>query len=323
MRTIAPVLGVLGILAFGSAPAGAQPDYPARPITIVVPFPPGGTADALPRIVAEKLHERFGQPVLIDNRPGAAGTTGSASVARATPDGYTLLSSPAGPIVINQFVQKNFPFDSASLVPVVLMASVPSVLSVRPDLPFGSVRELVAYAKQNPGRLNYASQGPGSTSHLTAVMFENMTGTRMVHIPYKGSGPALTGLMAGDVDLMFDNLGSSINLHQGGKLRIMAVATARRVSALPDVPTLQEAGLKGFESGTWFAIMAPPGTPAAIADRLNQAVNEIVAQPDVKEKLLGLGLQPEAGTRQQLERMAGVERARWDEVVKAAHVPAE
>jgi tripartite-type tricarboxylate transporter receptor subunit TctC len=310
----------LGGLAF--AQTGTS-DYPSKAITIVVPFPPGGSADGVPRIIADKLRERWGQPVLIENRPGAAGSTGSATVARAAPDGYTLLSSPAGPLVINQFVQKNFPFDPAALVPVALLASVPSVMSVRPNLPFKTVRELIDYAKANPGKLNYASQGPGSTSHLTGVMFQNMTGTEMVHIPYRGTGPALTGLMAADVDLFFDNLGSSISLHRAGKLKIMAVATAERVAAVPDVPTLQEAGVADFESSTWFAIMAPPGTPDAIADQLSQAIGNVLALPDVSGRLIALGLQPEGGSRKKLATKTETERRRWDGVVKAANVPAE
>src|SRR5215475_1001795 len=207
-------------------------DFPSRPVTIVVPFPPGGTADLLPRIVADKLRERWGRTVIVENRPGAAGTTGSAWVANAAPDGYVLLSSPAGPLVINKLVQKAFSFEPLDLSPITVMAAVPSVLTVRENFPAKTAAEFIAYAKAHPGKLNYASQGPGSTSHLTAVMFANMTGTEMVHVPYKGSSPALADLIAGNVDLMFDNLGSSLTYHQAGRVRILAIAARQRAAAL-------------------------------------------------------------------------------------------
>jgi|SRR5689334_17213607 len=191
--------------------------FPSRPVTIVVPFPPGGTADLLPRIIADKLRERWGQTVVVENRPGAAGTTGSTWVANAAADGYVLLASPAGPLVINKLVQKAFSFEPLDLSPIAVVAAVPSVLTVRADFPAATVAEFIAYGKAHPRKLNYASQGPGSTSHLTGVMFANMTGIDMVHVPYKGSSPALADLMAGNVDLMFDNLGSSLAYHQAGR----------------------------------------------------------------------------------------------------------
>jgi tripartite-type tricarboxylate transporter receptor subunit TctC len=239
------LLASIALLAGPGVPVSAE-TFPSRPVTVVVPFPPGGTADLLPRIIADKLRERWGQAVIVENRPGAAGTTGSAWVANASADGYMLLSSPAGPLVINKLVQKAFSFEPLDLSPIAVLAAVPSVLTVRADFPAATVAEFIAYGKANPRKLNYASQGPGSTSHLTGVMFVNMTGVEMVHVPYKGSSPALADLMAGNVDLMFDNLGSSLAYHQAGRVRILAIAArgggggggapGARASPRPDPP---------------------------------------------------------------------------------------
>jgi len=310
------------MLSCTAVPAGAD-EFPARAVTIVVPFPPGGTADALPRIIAEKLRERWGQPVVVENRPGAAGTSGSTSVANAAPDGYTLLSSPAGPLVINKLVQKSFSFEPLDLAPIAVLAAVPSTLSVRPNFPAATVGEFIAYAKANPGKLNYASQGPGSTSHLTAVMFANMTGIEMVHVPYKGSSPALTDLIAGNVDLMFDNLGSSIAYHQAGKIRILAIAARGRAAALPAMPTLDESGLTGFDSSTWFAMVAPPKTPPEVVARINRDVTEILRRDDVRGRLNDLGLTPVGQGPAAARDFIASETRRWEAVVKAANLPKE
>jgi tripartite-type tricarboxylate transporter receptor subunit TctC len=298
-------------------------DFPSRPVTIVVPFPPGGTADLLPRIVADKLRERWGRTVIVENRPGAAGTSGSAWVANAAPDGYVLLSSPAGPLVINKLVQKAFSFEPLDLSPIAVMAAVPSVLTVRANFPAATVAEFIAYAKANPGKLNYASQGPGSTSHLTAVMFANMTGTEMVHVPYKGSSPALADLIAGNVDLMFDNLGSSLAYHQAGRVRILAIAARKRAAALPDMPTLDEAGLTGFDSSTWFALVAPPKTAPDVVTRINRDVTEILRREDVRARLTDLGLTPVGDTPTAARDLMVSESQRWSEVVKTAGITPE
>jgi tripartite-type tricarboxylate transporter receptor subunit TctC len=298
-------------------------NFPSRAVTIVVPFPAGGSADSLPRIVAEKLRERWGQPVIIENRPGAAGTSGSTSVANATPDGYTLLSSPAGPLVINKLVQKSFSFEPLDLAPITVLAAVPSTLAVRSNFPAATVAEFIGYAKANPGKLNYASQGPGSTSHLTGVMFANMTGVAMVHVPYKGSSPALADLIGGNVDLMFDNLGSSLAYHQAGKLRILAIATRERAAALPDIPTLDESGLAGFDSSTWFALVAPSKTPADVVQRINRDVTEILRLSDIRARLGEIGLTPVGGTPDEAREFIASESRRWDAVVRAANLPKE
>jgi tripartite-type tricarboxylate transporter receptor subunit TctC len=298
-------------------------NFPSRPVTIVVPFPPGGTADLLPRIVADKLRERWGRAVIVENRPGAAGTSGSAWVANAAPDGYVLLSSPAGPLVINKLVQKAFSFEPLDLSPIAVMAAVPSVLTVRSNFPAVTVAEFIAYARAHPGKLNYASQGPGSTSHLTAVMFANMTGTEMVHVPYKGSSPALADLIAGNVDLMFDNLGSSLAYHQAGKVRILAVAARQRAAALPDMPTLHEAGLTGFDSSTWFALVAPPKTPPDVVARINRDVTEILRREDVRARLTDLGLMPVGDTPAAARDFMVSESQRWADVVTKAGIGPE
>jgi tripartite-type tricarboxylate transporter receptor subunit TctC len=204
------------------------------------------------------------------------------------PGGYALLACPAGTLVINQFVQKNMPFDPEKLEPVVLLSKVPIALSVRRDLPVNSVQELIAYAKRNPGKLNYATQGPGSTAHLTTVMFQTATGVELVHVPYKGSAPALADLMAGTVDMMFDTYTSSATYHKAGKLKLLAVASARRLASLPEVPTVREAGLEDFESSTWNGMLAPPGTPDSITEQLNREINEILAAPELQAKLRSL-----------------------------------
>jgi tripartite-type tricarboxylate transporter receptor subunit TctC len=304
--------------------AAAQPaDYPRRSVTIVVPFPAGGTADAVPRIIGAKLAERWSHPVIIENRPGAAGTTGSTFVANAAPDGHTLLSSPAGPLVINRFVQKSFSFDPLQLTPITVMAGVATVLAIRSSLPAKSVSELIAYGKQSKGGLNYGSQGPGSTSHLSAVLFQNLTGIEMVHVPYKGSAPALADLVGGNIDLMFDNVGSALPLHRTGQIRILGVGTAARSPLLPDMPTIEEQGLTGYRSSTWFALVAPPRTETAIADKVAADVADILKMDDVRSRLTSLGLEPIANGRVRTGEIIAAESKQWEAVVQAAKLPRE
>ncbi len=317
LATLVALLAPLGIAAAQDA------KFPARAVTFVVPFPPGGSADALPRIVAEKLRERWGQPVVIENRPGAAGSTGSGSVARSAPDGYTLLATPAGPLAINGLVQKTLPYTPGAFVPVALLALSPTVLTVRLNFPANTAEEFIHYAKANPGKLNYASQGPGSTSHLTGVMFQQQTGSEMVHVPYRGTGPALADILAGNVDLFFDNLGSSMPMHRGGKAKILAVATPERSKLLPEIPTLQEAGLHDFSSSTWFAIMAPPLTPTAVANQVNADVNEVLTMPDIRAQFENLGVQPRLLTPPELAMFIAGEAKRWADVAQSAKIEKE
>jgi tripartite-type tricarboxylate transporter receptor subunit TctC len=294
--------------------------YPSRPVRLVVPFPPGGTADALPRILAEQLSIRWGQPVVVENRPGAGGNIGAGAVAHAKPDGYTLLVTPPGPLSINQGLYKDLGYDPAKMVPISLLATTISVLSVRNDLPAHSVQDLIAYAKANPGKLTYASQGNGSTSHLTAAMFQMMAGVDMLHIPYKGTAPALADLTAGQVDIFFDNISSSLVQHRGGRLRIIAVADERRSPLLPEVPTIAEAGVPGFLSVSWNAVAGPEGLPAPIAAKISADIAGVLAMPDVRKRYLELGSDPVGGTPADTSQFIARETSRWQKVIRQANV---
>jgi tripartite-type tricarboxylate transporter receptor subunit TctC len=298
-------------------------NYPSQTIKIVVPFPAGGTADTLPRIVAEKLRQKWNQPVIIENRSGAGGNIGAEAVASSPPDGYTLLASPPGPIAINEMLYKKLSFRPSELKPITVLGTAPNVLDVRPDFPAKTVQELVDYAKANPGKVSFASQGNGSTSHLTAILFEKLTGTRMVHIPYRGTSPALQDIMGNTVDLFFDNVGSSMSLHLGGKLRILGVCGTERAPSLPDVPTVREAGVPGFASVTWFVLMAPKGTPDAILAKLNSGVTEILREPDIQAQFLKLGVQPAPMDIPATAKFLDEERARWGDIIRSADVTLE
>ena len=305
--------------AIAAATGVAAQDYPARAVKIIVPFPAGGTADAMPRIFGDWLSRKWGQPVVIENRTGAGGNIGAEAVAKADPDGYTLLSAPPPPLVINQNLYPRLGFDPSAFVPIVIMGRVPNALLVNPKLPVDSVAELIAAAKADPGKLTAATQGNGTTSHLTSELFQMMAGVKFQTVPYRGSAPALTGLVAGNVDLMFDNLGVSLALVQGGKLKLLGVATPKRTAALPEVPTIAET-LPGFESAAWFAIVAPPKTPAAVVDRINADVNEALKQGEVIARLAQLSAEPVGGTPQATAAYMREEVERWHKVIKAANV---
>jgi tripartite-type tricarboxylate transporter receptor subunit TctC len=313
------VAGVTLVAALALPSVGAAQDYPARAVKIIVPFPAGGTADVMPRIFAEWLAKKWSQPVVVENRTGAAGNIGAEAVAKADPDGYTLLSAPPPPLVINQNLYPKLGFDPTEFVPIVIMGRVPNALVINPKLPLNSVAEVIAYAKVNPGKLTSATQGNGTTSHLTSELFQLMAGVKFQHVPYRGSAPALTDLVAGSVDLMFDNLGVSLALVKGGQLKLLAVATPKRMSALPEVPTIAET-LPGFESAAWFAIVAPPKTPAAVVDKINADVNEALRQGDVVARLAQLSAEPIGGTPQATAAYMREEVERWHKVIKAANV---
>src|SRR5262244_3760790 len=301
--------------------AGAE-EYPDRAVKIIVPFPAGGTADAVPRIVADWLSRKWGQPVVIENRTGAAGNIGAETVYNSPPDGYTLLSAPPPPLVINHNLYPKLGFDPTKFVPIVIMGRVPNALVVNAKVPFASVAELIAYAKANPGKLTCATQGNGTTSHLTAELFQMMAGVKFQQVPYRGSAPALNDLVAGSVDAMFDNLGVSLGLVKGGQLKLLAVATAKRMASLPDVPTIAET-LPGFESAAWYGIVAPPKTPPAIAARINADVNEALREADIRERLAQLSAEPIGGTPQATAAYMREEVERWHKVIKAANVKLE
>jgi tripartite-type tricarboxylate transporter receptor subunit TctC len=302
------------------APLASQAqDYPSRAVKIIVPFPAGGTADVMPRIFSDWLSKKWGQPVVIENRTGAAGNIGAEAVAKAEPDGYTLLAAPPPPLVINHNLYPKLGFDPTEFVPIVIMGRVPNALVVNAKVPVASVADLIAYAKANPGKLTSATQGNGTTSHLTSELFQLMAEVKFQQVPYRGSAPALTDLTAGNVDLMFDNLGVSLALVKGGQLKLLGVATPKRMAALPDVPTIGET-LRGFESAAWFAIVAPPKTPPAVVDKINADVNEALRQGDIKERLAQLSAEPIGGTPQATAAYMREEIERWHKVIKAANV---
>jgi tripartite-type tricarboxylate transporter receptor subunit TctC len=318
-RYLALILSISAVL-----PAAAEDvaTYPSATIRIIVPYPAGGTADALPRIIGDRLQARWKQSVIIINRPGAGGSIGAETVAVAEPNGYTLLASPPGPLVINEALYKELNFRPSGFEPAIVMGSVPNVMDVRPAFPAKSARDVLKYILANPGKVTFASQGVGTTSHLAGVLFEKLSNSSMVHVPYGGSAPALQDIMGDRVDLLFDNLASSLPLYRAQKLKIMAVGSLQPIAALPDVPTVAEIGVPGFESGTWFAIVAPPKTPHQLLDRLNRAVNEILSEPTVKSKFAELGVQPVGGTLAETDAFITGERERWGELIRAAGIQA-
>ena len=320
-------LALAAALALLATQAAAQQDaaarYPSRSVRIIVTVPAGGGVDSVTRIFADKLQRRFGQPFVVENQGGAGGNVASSSVVAAAPDGYTLLASQPAPITTNIALYKKLSFDPTAFEPVVIMSRFPNVLLVRKDFPAKTAAEFLAYAKANPGKLNYGSQGIGTTSHLTTELFMSLTGTKMVHVPYKGTAPALNDLLAGNVDFIFMELSSAVRLHQGGNARILAVATDQRLASLPDIPTMIEVGVPGFVSDTWNAISAPPKTPAPIVNKLNQAVNEIIATPEVKKQFEELSLLPAGGSPADMGKFVRQETARWTEVIRRAGIQPE
>jgi len=315
-----PIIAISTVLGIAHAQQQDASAYPDHTVRIVVPFPAGGTADILPRIVADKLRQRWNQSIVVEDRAGAGGNVGASIVAAADPDGYTLLASPPGPIAINQMLYKSLSYDPSSLEPVVILATVPNVLVVRSEFPATTMQDLIAYGKANPGKITYASQGNGSTAHLTAELFQNMTGIKMTHVPYKGSAPAEVDLMAGVVDIMFDNLASALPAYNGKKVRILAVGSQQRAALVPDIPTVRELGLPDFQSVTWFAVVAPAKTPTAISSRINEATNAILQMADVKKEFLLQGAQPHGGTVTDMAQFVAGEKKRWGEVIQAAHI---
>ncbi|HEX5508661.1 MAG TPA: tripartite tricarboxylate transporter substrate binding protein [Pseudolabrys sp.] len=306
-----------------ATPAAAQDaaNFPNHPIRIVVCVPAGGGVDTVARLVAQGLQQKLGQPVVVENRAGAGGNIGADYVYTSPPDGYTLLAAQPAPLTVNPLLYRKIAFDPTRFEPVAIMSAIPNTLLVRSDFPAKTAKELVAYAKAHPGKINYASQGIGTTSHLTAALFEKVTGTKLVHVPYKGTSPALNDLIAGHVDMIFMELAKSIQLHNGKRARILAVTTKQRIPALPNIPTLDEEGIN-IESGTWNAIVAPPKTPAAIVAKLNKAVDEVLKDPVVTDHFRKLSLSPVGGTPQSSKAFIEQETKVWGNVIREAHVPA-
>ena len=313
----------IGLLLAAAAAAAQDGKFPDHPVRVIVSVPAGGGVDTVTRIVAAKMSAVLGQPLPVENKSGASGSVAADYVFHADPDGYTLLASQPAPITSAPFLYKSLNYDPMQLTPVVIMSHVPNVLLVRPDFPANTVQELIAYAKANPGKLNYGSQGIGTTSHLTTELFETITHTQLVHVPYKGTAPALNDLISSHVDLMFNELASSIELNKAGKVKILAVATKQRVAAIPEVPTLEEAGVAGCESDTWNALTAPPKTPAGAVAKLNDAANQVMKDPELLDRYKQLSLSPGGGTVAQMSDFLKAETQRWGAVIKAAGIQPE
>ncbi len=306
------------ILWFFAIGAHAQ-TYPAKSIKIVVPYPAAGTPDILARELAAKLTGALGQQVIVDNRPGAGGNIGSEMVAKSPPDGYTLIMATVATHSINQALYKKLPFDPIKdFAPIILVATTPNVLVVNPNLPIKSVKDLISLAKSKPGEIRFSSGGNGTSHHIGGSLFQTLAKVDMTHVPYKGSGAALPDLIGGQVDIMFDNLTSSIPHIKSGKLRAVATTGLARAIALPDLPTVAESGVPGFEITAWFGLLAPANTPQAIIDRLNLEVTKILKQPEMKAKLIAQGAEPAPGTPQQLGQFIKDKTAEWAPKVKAS-----
>jgi len=297
-----------------SAQLAQAADYPTRPVKWVVPYPPAGTTDVLARIIAQWLTEKLGQPFVIENKPGAGNNLGTESVVKAAPDGYTmLLVNPANGI--NATLYKDLSFNVIrDIAPVAGIVRTPNVMEVTPSFPAKTVAEFIAYCKANPGKINMASSGSGTSVHLSGELFKSMTGCQMLHVPYKGAGPALTDLMGGQVDVIFDNLPSSIGHIKGGKIRALAVTSAERDPSLPDVPTVAET-VPGYEATAWFGIGMPKGTPKDIIEKVNAEVNRALADTKMRARLAELGGKPIAGTPEDFGKVIAAETAKWEKVV--------
>jgi tripartite-type tricarboxylate transporter receptor subunit TctC len=322
VRILLALVSCTLLLTTGVSAQDGAAAFPNKPIKIVVCVPAGGGVDTVTRIVAEGLHQKLGQPVVVENRAGAAGNIGAEYVFTSEPDGYTLLAAQPAPLTVNPLLYKKLNFDPTQFEPVAIMTSIANVLLVRPDFPAKTPKEFLDYLKANPGKVNYASQGIGTTSHLTAALFERVTGTKLVHVPYKGTAPALNDIIASHVDFIFMELASAIKLHEAGKARILAVATEKRITTLPDIPTLDESGVKGFESGTWNALAAPPKTPAAVVAKLNKAVNEVLHGPQAQDHFAKINLRAASGSPAEAAAFIKKETEVWGGVIKDAHVEA-
>ncbi len=307
---------VLGAGLLGGTSALAQA-YPTKPVTIIVPFAAGGTTDILARIIGQALTAELGQSVVVDNRAGAGGNIGGQAAAKATPDGHTLFMGTVGTHAINASLYKKMPFDPVKdFAPLTRVANVPNLLVANPAQPYKTVKELIAYAKANPGKVNFGSSGNGSSIHLSGELFKSLAKVDMVHVPYKGSAPAVTDMLGNQIGIMFDNMPSAIQHVRSGKLVPIAVTTAKRSPELPDIPTIAEAGVPGYEAMSWFGLFAPAATPKPVLDRLNAALVKVLNQPDVKKKIAEQGGDVVAETPEQFAAFIKAETAKWGKVVK-------
>ena len=319
-----PYLRVLLVALAFHLPAAWGQAWPSKPIRIIVPFAPGGPADLLPRLIGPKLTEAWGQPVVVENKPGAGGNIGMDALAKAAPDGYTLVIGPNGNLVVNPHLYPNLPYDVfRDFTPVTLVASFSNVLVVNPEVPAKTVPELIALAKAKPGALSYGSPGTGSQAHLGGEFLKLMAGIDIIHVPYNGTAPAMRDLLGGQISFMFAQTSSALPQVQSGKLRALGVASARRSAQLPDVPTIAESGLPGFEAVSWYALLAPAGTPKEIVTRLQAEIARILQLPDIREKLALQGGEPVGNTPEQLSSMLKSESSRYADIVKRANIKAE
>ena len=304
--------------AWQTQAARAQDAFPSRVVRLVVPAASGSTTDAIARLLADKLGRTWNQSVIVENIAGGAMNTGAEHVYKAAPDGYTLMVTPPSPVSINHLLYSDLNYDPRKFVAVATLAKIANALVVRNDLPAKDIKELIAYAKANPGKLSFGSQGAGSTAHLSASQLEVLAGIKMVHVPYRGALPALNDVIAGHIDMFFDTLTTSVPLWRGGKVRILAVASAERTASVPELPTLAEQGVPGFRSITWFVLVAPPGTPAAVVDKINRDVN--AAFGELGEKFAALRLEPMPGSAADAARFVADESALWGKVIAEAHI---
>jgi len=312
------------LAALAPAQWAVAQSYPTKPIRWIVTYPPGGPTDVVARAIGAKLTEAWGQQIIIDNRAGAGGMIGTELGARAAPDGYTLLFGTSAGMTINPALQSKLPYDPVKdFAPVSLLVINPQLLVLNPTVPANSVKELVALAKAKPGQLNYASVGQGSPNHLGMELLKALTGTNIVHVPYKGTGPAITDLLGGQVQLMFNSMPTVLPLVRSGKLRALAVGSTQRISAIADIPTVAESGVPGFENVTWYGMFAPAKTPREIVNKLNAQVVRILAEPDMAQRLSSQGAEPRSSTPDELAKFMRVEFERWAKVIKSAGVKVE
>jgi tripartite-type tricarboxylate transporter receptor subunit TctC len=316
--TILAALG-LGLLLFATAASSAQDGFPNRRVTLLVPSPAGSTTDALARILAEQLHQKWNQPVLVENNSRGL-NAGAEQVSRATPDGYTILLSAPLPLTVANLLFRDITYNPSQFVPIAMLTKTPTVLSVRRNFPANNVKELVAYAKANPDKVTYASQGVGSTAHLTGAQLDVRAGIKMVHVPYRGAAPALNDLIAGHVDIFFDTPTTSVPLFRSDKIKILAIGGSERIDDLKELPTIAESGFPGFRAVTWFAMAGPPKMTSALAERINRDVVEILRQPAIAQRLRGMQLDPMIGTPADAAKFFAEETALWGGVIKEAKV---
>jgi tripartite-type tricarboxylate transporter receptor subunit TctC len=306
-------------LALAAAAAGAQQSFPSRPIRLIVPYPPGGNVDITARIISPTLGDLLGQTVVVDNRGGGGGNVGAHLVAKSAPDGHTLLMGSSGPLSVNPVVVSNLPYDSVKdYAPVSRVHVVPLVVLAGPKSGIGTIKDLIERARANPAKLATASAGTGTTNHFGIELFNTMAGVKLLHVPYKGSGPALAEMLGGQVPLMFDQLSASIGYIRDGRLKALAVASAKRASVLPSVPTLDESGLRGYEASTFIGVLAPANTPKAVVAKLNAAMRKVMDTAVVREKFLGLGAEPGSSSPEEFARLIADELAKWRDVAKKA-----